>query len=94
MAPTFQMLIRWFLFADPSPALPRLPGYLHHHVGPRVRAIPAGRKVGSPIQSDRDSLLITGSQVVAVRIWVLGGIQAVLWLFRNLLGEPGLSGLF
>lgn len=86
---SFQIFIRWFLFEDLSLALPNLPSYLHHHIGPWFRAILAGRKVGSSIQSDRDSLLMTWSQVVGVRIWVLGGIQAVSCFFRNLWGEQG-----
>ena len=78
-----------------TPSLPLLStSFLYYHVGPWCRAILAGRKVGDPMRSDHDGLLMRGSQVADDRGHLLGGIHGVFWALSDLWRKPGLSGLF
>lgn len=90
----FQISIPHFLIhLTPAPA-PLLASYLHYHVGPWLRAILAGWKVGGSMESDHDGLLIRGRQVVDDRFYTLGNVQGVLWTLSDLWRKKGLSGLF
>lgn len=73
---------------------PTLSSYLHYYVGPRLRAIFAGREVGGSMESDHDDLLIGRRQVAGDRFHSLGGVWGALWALGDLWREPGLSGLF
>lgn len=90
----FQISIPQFLIhLTPAPTL-LLASYLHYHVGPWLRAILAGWKVGGSMESDRDGLLIRGRQVADDRFYTLGHVQGVLWTLSDLWRKQGLSGLF
>ena len=87
-----QISIPWFLLQLGHHPLASLSAsYLHYHIGPWLRAILGGRKVGGPMESDCDDLLIRGRQVADDRVHILGGIRGLLWALGDLWGKPGLS---
>lgn len=88
----FQIPVPWFLLQLGHRPLPSLSAsYLHYHIGPWLRAILRGRKVGGPMESDWDDLLIRGRQVADDRVHILGGIRGLLWALGDLWGKPRLS---